>query len=30
MRAVRDLLGTPAGAPEFSRFPGPLADKVGL
>ena len=29
-RAVRELLGTPEGAPEFSRFPGPLLDKLGL
>lgn len=30
VRAVRELLGTPEGAPEFSRFPGPPLDKLGL
>lgn len=29
-RAVRDLLGTPEGAPDFARFPGPPLDKLGL
>jgi spermidine dehydrogenase len=30
VRAVRDLIGAPEGAPEFSRFPGPPPDKLGL
>ena len=30
VRAVRDLIGAPEGAPEFSRFPGPPLDKLGL
>jgi len=30
IRAVRDLLGTPAGAPDYSHFPGPPLDKLGL
>ena len=30
VRAVRELLGTPEGAPEYSRFPGPPLDKLGL
>ena len=30
IRAVRDLLGTPDGAPDYSRFPGPPLDKIGL
>jgi spermidine dehydrogenase len=30
VRAVRDLIGAPEGAPEFSRFPGPPLDKIGL
>lgn len=30
IRAVRDLLGTPDGAPEYSRFPGPPLDLIGL
>ncbi len=30
VRAVRDLLGTPEGAPDFARFPGPPLDKLGL
>jgi spermidine dehydrogenase len=30
VRAVRDLLGTPEGAPSFARFPGPPLDKLGL
>ena len=30
VRAVRDLLGTPEGAPEYARFPGPPAEKIGL
>ncbi|WP_378942031.1 NAD(P)-binding protein [Mesorhizobium sp. ANAO-SY3R2] len=30
IRAVRDLLGTPEGAPEYSRYPGPPLDKLGL
>lgn len=30
VRAVRDLLGTPEGAPDYSRFPGPPLDKIGL
>jgi spermidine dehydrogenase len=30
IRAVRDLLGTPDGAPEYSRFPGPPAELLGL
>ena len=29
-RAVRELLGTPAGAPAFADFPGPPRDKLGL
>jgi spermidine dehydrogenase len=30
VRAVRDLLGTPDGAPAFAMFPGPPLDKLGL
>jgi spermidine dehydrogenase len=30
VRAVRDLLGTPDGAPDHARFPGPPLDKIGL
>ena len=30
VRAVRDLLGTPEGAPDFARFPGPPLEKLGL
>ena len=30
IRAVRDLLGTPEGAPDYSRYPGPPLDKLGL
>jgi len=30
IRAVRDLLGTPPGAPDYSHFPGPPLDKLGL
>jgi spermidine dehydrogenase len=30
VRAVRELLGTPEGAPDFSLFPGPPLDKLGL
>jgi spermidine dehydrogenase len=30
VRAVRDLLGSPEGAPEFATFPGPPRDKLGL
>jgi spermidine dehydrogenase len=30
VRAVRDLLGTPEGAPDYARFPGPPPDKLGL
>ena len=30
VRSVRDLLGTPDGAPDYSRFPGPPLDKLGL
>jgi spermidine dehydrogenase len=30
IRAVRDLLGTPDGAPEYSRFPGPPVELLGL
>jgi spermidine dehydrogenase len=30
VRAVRDLLGSPDGAPEFATFPGPPRDKLGL
>lgn len=30
VRAVRDLLGTPDGAPEVSPFPGPPREKIGL
>jgi spermidine dehydrogenase len=30
VRAVRDLIGAPKGAPAFSRFPGPPLDKLGL
>lgn len=29
-RAVRELLGSPAGAPAYARFPGPPAEKIGL
>lgn len=30
VRAVRDQLGTPDGAPDYARFPGPPLDKIGL
>ena len=30
VRAVRDLLGTPEGAPDYALFPGPPLDKLGL
>ena len=30
VRAVRDLIGAPDGAPAFSTFPGPPLDKLGL
>ncbi|MCA0274465.1 MAG: NAD(P)/FAD-dependent oxidoreductase [Proteobacteria bacterium] len=30
IRAVRELIGTPEGAADFSRFPGPPLDKIGL
>lgn len=30
VRAVRDHLGTPDGAPDYARFPGPPLDKIGL
>jgi spermidine dehydrogenase len=30
VRAVRDLLGTPDGAADYSRFPGPPLDKLEL
>jgi spermidine dehydrogenase len=30
VRAVRELLGTPEGAPDYARFPGPPLDKIGL
>lgn len=30
VRAVRELIGTPDGAPEFSTFPGPPLDVLGL
>jgi spermidine dehydrogenase len=30
VRAVRDLIGAPEGAPEFSRFPGPPLEALGL
>lgn len=30
VRAVRDQLGTPDGAPDHARFPGPPLDKIGL
>lgn len=30
VRAVRELLGTPPGAPDYSRFPGPPPDQLGL
>jgi len=30
IRAVRDLLGTAQCAPDYSRFPGPPLDKLGL
>jgi spermidine dehydrogenase len=30
VRAVRELLGTPGGAPAFSTFPGPPLEKIGL
>jgi spermidine dehydrogenase len=30
VRAVRDLLGTPDGAPAFADFPGPPRDALGL
>jgi spermidine dehydrogenase len=30
VRAVRDLLGRPEGAPDFAAFPGPPLEKLGL
>jgi spermidine dehydrogenase len=30
VRAVRELIGAPDGAPEFSRLPGPPPEKLGL
>lgn len=30
VRAVRELIGEPDGAPAFSTFPGPPLDKLGL
>jgi spermidine dehydrogenase len=30
VRAVRELLGTPDGAPDYARFPGPPLEKLGL
>ena len=30
VRAVRDLLGTPDGAPDYARFPGPPRELIGL
>ena len=30
VRAVRDQLGTPDGAPDYAHFPGPPLDKLGL
>jgi spermidine dehydrogenase len=30
VRAVRDLLGEPAGAAAFAPFPGPPEDMLGL
>ncbi len=30
VRAVRDQLGTPEGAADYARFPGPPLDKIGL
>ena len=30
VRAVRELLGTPRGAPAYGSFPGPSLDKIGL
>jgi spermidine dehydrogenase len=30
VRAVRELIGAPEGAPEFSRFPGPPTEEIGL
>jgi len=30
VRAVRELIGEPDGAPAFSTFPGPPRDKLGL
>jgi spermidine dehydrogenase len=30
VRAVRDLLGTPDGAPAFALFPGPPPEMIGL
>ncbi len=30
VRAVRELLGTPSGAPPYSSFPGPPPGKTGL
>jgi spermidine dehydrogenase len=30
VRAVRDLLGSPPGAPAFATFPGPPLDMIGL
>jgi spermidine dehydrogenase len=30
VRAVRDLLGSPEGAPEFATFSGPPRDNLGV
>lgn len=30
VRAVRELIGAPEGAPDFSRFPGPPLEALGL
>jgi spermidine dehydrogenase len=30
IRAVRELLGEPAGAPAIADFPGPPRDRIGL
>jgi spermidine dehydrogenase len=30
VRAVRDQLGTPDGAPDYARFPGPPLGRIGL
>ena len=30
VRAVRELVGTPNGGPEYATFPGPPLDKIGL